>query len=182
MEAKAISYWFIVSLGFTLTQPGAVAFANWDAPYGFYKDLSVWLSCAGAFLVLVTLYGLALWKREKLNPVHPIGAGVLATLTLFLGYWAEGFIRGRMGYGSSNAVMFLIGGFVGLFLALMILLMMIPHIFVGGLDGLYYPYDRPLLTAWAISLAISLVLLGLYLKARREWLRNGKAEALENHP
>lgn len=106
----------------------------------------------------------------------------MATLTLFLGYWAEGFIRGQMGYGSSNAVMFLIGGFVGLFLALMILLMMIPHIFVGGLGGFYYPYDRPLLTAWVISLAISLVLLGLYLKARREGLRNGKAEALENHP
>ncbi len=60
--------------------------------------------------------------------------------------------------------------------------MMIPYPFVSGLRGLYRTYNRPLLTAWVISLAISLVLSELCLKARRKELKNGKAKALENHP
>jgi len=102
MKPEAVLYWLLVSLAFTLTQPGAVALANWDAPYGFYKDLPVWMSCAGAFLILVTVYGLIEWKLEKLSSIHSLDAGILATLTILLGYWAEDPIRSQVGYGDSN--------------------------------------------------------------------------------
>ncbi|WP_297506626.1 hypothetical protein [Thermococcus sp.] len=168
MRPKVILYWFLVSLAFTLTQPGAIAFANWDAPYGFYKDLSAWMSCAGAFLIIATAYGLIEWRRGKLSPLHPLGAGIVTTLTILLGYWAEGPIRGQMGYGSPNILVFIAGGFIGLLLALMLLPIMIPSFLVDGLGGLYYPYDKPLIVAWLISLAVSAILLGIYIKIRRK--------------
>ncbi len=163
MESKPLLYWLLVSLAFTLTQPGAIAFANWDPPYGFYKDLTEWMSCAGAFLILVTVYGVIRWRRKGLGLIHPLGAGILATVTIILGYWVEGFIRGKMGYGSSNVLVFIIGGFFGLILALMLLPMGIPYALTGEL---YYPYDRPLVAAWLVSLAVSMVLLVIYVKTR----------------
>jgi len=37
-----------------LAFPGSIAFANWDAPYGFYKDFSTWLgSTVGGWLLLL---------------------------------------------------------------------------------------------------------------------------------
>ncbi len=165
MKSRTIAYWLLVTLAFVLTQPGAIAFANWDAPYGFYKDLTEWMGCVGAFLILVTAYGIIEWKRKELDLTHPLAAGLLAVATILLGYWAEGFIRGEMGYGSSNILVFIIGGFFGLILALMLLPMGIPYALTGEL---YYPYDRPLVIAWLTSLAVVLVLSALYLKARRE--------------
>ncbi|WP_297498225.1 hypothetical protein [Thermococcus sp.] len=183
MRPKVALYWFLTSLAFTLTQPGAIAFANWDAPYGFYKDLSTWMSCAGAFLIIATAYGLIEWRRERLSPAHPLGTGILTTFTILLGYWAEDPIRGQMGYGSPNILVFIAGGFIGLILALMLLPMMMPSLFLGGgLDELYYPYDRPLIATWLVSLAVSVVLLGIYVKIRRKGLRNRVAQPLENHP
>ncbi|WP_198362101.1 hypothetical protein [Thermococcus pacificus] len=183
MEHRVVLYWLLVSLAFTLTQPGAITFANWDAPYGFYKDLSTWLSCAGAFLILITAYGIIEWRRERLRPIHPLGAGILSTFTILLDYWAEGFIRGEMGYGSSNILVFIIGGFIGLLLALMLLFPMIIYIFVEGLDGFYYSYDMPLIVAWLVSLAVSATLLVIYVKIRRgRNSRNREAKPLEHHP
>lgn len=164
MKLKPPLYWLLVSLAFTLTQPGAIAFANWDAPYGFYKDLSVWLSCAGAFLLLVTAYGIMLWRRGELHPINPFLTSVIAASTIWFGYWAEGFIRGEMGYGSSNILVFIVGGFIGLILALMLLPMAIPHALTGEL---YYPHDRPLVSAWLASLAVSVVLSVIYMKTRK---------------
>ncbi len=182
MKSRVALYWLLVSLAFTLTQPGAVAFANWDAPYGFYKDLSTWMSCAGAFLIIATAYGLIEWRRERLSPLHPLGAGIVTTLTILLGYWAEGQVRGQMGYGTSNILTFIIGGFLGLVLSLTLLLTVLPYLILGGgLGELYQPYDRPLLAAWLISLAVSAVLLAVYAKTRRG-LRNRVAESFKNHP
>ncbi len=182
MKPTVALYWLLVSLAFVLTQPGAVAFANWDAPYGFYKDLSVWMACAGAFLLLVTAYGLIQWKRKRLDLIHPMGAGMLTLTATLLGYWAEGPIRGEMGYGSSNILVFIFGSFLGLVLSLTLLLTVLPYLILGGgLGELYHPYDRPLLAAWFISLAVSAVLLTVYAKTRRG-LRNGIAESFKNHP
>ena len=164
MKSRTAFYWLLVSLAFTLTQPGAIAFANWDAPYGFYKDLSVWLSCAGAFLLLVTAYGIMLWRRGELHPINPFLTSVIAASTIWFGYWAEGFIRGEMGYGSSNILVFIIGGFIGLVLSLMLLPMAIPYALTGEL---YYPYDGPLIAAWLISLTVSVVLSVIYVKTRK---------------
>jgi len=168
MESRVILYWLLAGLAFTLTQPGTIAFANWDAPYGFYKDLSVWLASAGAFLILVAAHGLVQWKEKRLGLIHPIGAGILAIATLLLGYWAEGFIRGEMGYGTGGFVGFVISGLIGLFLALMLL----PGAFLALIAGeLYYPYDRPLLRVWFLSLAVSVVLIVAYFKIWREEIR-----------
>ena len=165
MKSKSISYWLLVSLAFVITQPGAITFANWDPPYGFYRDLTEWMSCAGAFLILVTVYGIIEWKKGKLGLIHPLGAGLLGVATILLGYWAEGFIRGEMGYGSSNILVFIIGGFLGLILALVLLPLAIPYALTGEL---YYPYDRPLIMAWLFSLAVSVALLVIYIKTKRE--------------
>lgn len=164
MKSRVVSYWLLASLAFSLTGPGAIAFANWDAPYGFYKDLSVWLGCAGSFLLLVAIYGLIKWRRTKLGLTHPTVAGITAAITIAVGYLAEGFIRGEAGYGSSNILTFIIGGFFGLTLSLMLL----PGALLALMTGdIYQPYDRPLLMAWLVSLAVSLALLGVYLKIRR---------------
>ena len=172
MKSRTIAYWLFVTLAFVLTQPGAIAFANWDAPYGFYKDLTEWMACAGAFLILVTAYGVIQWRRKRLDLIHPLGAGLLAVATILLGYWAEGFIRGEMGYGSPNILVFIIGGFFGLILALMLLPMTIPYALTGEL---YYPYDRPLVSAWLVFLAVSVALLAIYVKTRK-----GEAKGRDN--
>ncbi len=140
------------------------------------------MSCAGAFLILVTAYGRIQWKRKRLGLIHPLGAGMLTLTAVLLGYWAEGLIRGEMGYGSSNILVFIIGGFLGLVLSLSLLLTVMPSLILGGgLSELYYPYDRPLLAAWFISLVVSAVLLAVYAKTRRE-LRNRITHSPEHHP
>ena len=164
MKSRVLSYWLLISLAFVLTQPVATAFANWDAPYGLYKDLAEWMACAGAFLLLVTVYGLIQWKRKRLGLIHPLGAGALALVIILLGYWAEGFIRGEMGYGSPNIAVFTLGGFFGLALALMLFPVALSYTIRGGF---YYPYDRPLVAAWLVSLAVSIVLSVAYVKTRK---------------
>ncbi|ASJ13514.1 hypothetical protein A3L14_05255 [Thermococcus thioreducens] len=155
----------MVTLVFVLTQPGAIAFANWDAPYGFYKDLSVWMGCAAAGLVLVLAYGLYEWKREKLGYANIVLAAVIVVLTAIIGYRAELVLGGEMSYGSRNFLVFLIGGFIGLVLSLMLL----PASLLYALTGdLYYPYDRPLAVAWVVMIIIAIVLLAAYIKARKE--------------
>ncbi|WP_457742584.1 hypothetical protein [Thermococcus sp.] len=176
MNVNHIKYWFLVSIAFTLTQPGAVSFANWDEPYGFYKDLSVWLACAGAFLTLVLLYGLVLWLKNRLSLIHPLATALLIVVVFSIGYWAEGFIRGQMEYGSSNVLTFILGGFIGLFLALMLLPTAVHYFIAGGV----YPHDRPLFLVWLISLTLSSAL--LFILTKRENSRNRKAKSFKNHP
>ncbi|WP_297477530.1 hypothetical protein [Thermococcus sp.] len=174
MKSRVVSYWLLASLAFSLTGPGAVAFANWDAPYGFYKDLSVWLGCAGSFLLLMALYGLMEWRRTKLSLTHPTVAGIMAAITIAVGYLAEGFIGDEAGYGSSNILTFIIGGFFGLALSLMLL----PGVLLALMTGdLYQPNDRPLLIAWLVSLAVSLALFGVYLEIRRAETKGRQSQA-----
>ncbi|NJE06144.1 hypothetical protein E3E36_08325 [Thermococcus sp. M36] len=165
MRSRALLFWLLMILAFVLTQPGAIAFANWDAPYGFYKDLSVWMSCAGAGLILVLAYGVHMWGKGDLGLANLIGAISLITATIWLGYWMEKAIGGEMGYGSGNVLVFLIGGFIGLVLSLMLLPISLPYVLTGDL---YYPYDRPLMVVWVAMVIIAIVLLVAYLKARKE--------------
>ncbi|ASJ09089.1 hypothetical protein A3L11_07545 [Thermococcus siculi] len=169
MESKTVLYWLLITLSFALTQPGAITFANWDAPYGFYKDLSVWLSCAGAALVLVFIYGLHLWRRGELGVPSLIATVPLIAGTFWLAYWTEGFIRGEMGYGTTGIAGFIVGAFIGLLLSLLLLPMALPRALTGEL---YYPYDGPLVLAWYFLLGVAVLLsVALYLQKKREKLR-----------
>ncbi len=165
MGKDAYGFWLLVVLAFVLTQPGAIAFANWDAPYGFYKDLSVWLSSSAGGLLLVIAYGLYEWKREKLGYANIILAAVIVVLTAIIGYRAELALGGEMGYGSGNIVLFVIGGLIGFALSIMLLPFSLPYSLTGDL---YYPYDRPLVVAWVVMIIIAIALLAAYLKARKE--------------
>jgi hypothetical protein len=174
MRSKTLEYWLMVVLSFVLTMPGAVAFANWDAPYGFYKDLSVWMSCSGAALVLVFIYGLYLWRRRELGTPSITATISLIAGTFWLGYWAESFIRGEMGYGSTGIIGFILGGFIGLFLSLMLLPFALPGILAGG----PYSYDRPLVIAWYLPLAVAILMSAtIYLQKKRERLREPDSPA-----
>ncbi|WP_258084518.1 hypothetical protein [Thermococcus thermotolerans] len=165
MKAAELRFWLMVTLAFVLTQPGAIAFANWDAPYGLYKDLSVWMSCAAAGLVLVLAYGLYGWRNGELSLLDPILAGGVLILTALIGYRAELALGGEMGYGSGNFLGFLIGGFIGLVLSLMLL----PASLLYALTGdLYYSHDRPLTIAWVSMVIIAIALMAAYIKARKE--------------
>ncbi|ASJ04488.1 hypothetical protein A3L01_03580 [Thermococcus barossii] len=166
-------YWLLVVLAFVVTQPGSIAFANWDAPYGFYKDLSVWLGSSAGGLLLVLAYGLYEWGRKKLGSANLILSAVVLVLTVVVGYSAELAIDGEMGYGSGNFVSFVIGGIIGFVLSLMLL----PSSLVYALIGkLYYPYDRPLVIAWLVLIAVA-VLLGasLLVERRKEKLRESES-------
>lgn len=156
-------YWLMVLLVFVITQPGSIAFANWDAPYGLYKDLSVWLSSVAGGLLPVLAYGLYEWRNEKLGPVNLLLTGLLLILMALMGYRAELALGGEMGYGSGNIVLFVIGGLVGFVLSVMLLVVSIPHILTGEL---YYPYDKPLVAVWLLTVLATLLLGWACLKER----------------
>lgn len=160
-------YWLMVLLVFVITQPGSITFANWDAPYGFYKDLSVWLGSAAGGLLLVLAYGLYEWRNGKLSSVNLLLAGVVLLSTAIIGYRAELALGGEMGYGSGNMVLFVIGSLIGFTLSVMLLPVSLPYIPTGRL---YYPYDRPLVIAWLVMIAVTLLLGAAYVKERRERL------------
>ncbi|GAB6102255.1 hypothetical protein JCM16138_14780 [Thermococcus atlanticus] len=162
MRKANFRFWLLVVLAFVLTQPGSIAFANWDMPYGFYKDLSVWMSCAAAGLVLVLVYGLYEWRNGKLSSVNLLLVGITVLLTAIIGYHAGLALGGKM---HPNFLAFLIGGFIGLVLSLMLLPASLLYALTGGL---YYPYDRPLAVAWVVMIIIAIVLLVAYLKAKKE--------------
>ncbi|WP_240910645.1 hypothetical protein [Thermococcus sp. MV11] len=158
-------YWLLVALVFVITQPGSITFANWDAPYGFYKDLSVWLGSSAGGLLLVLAYGLYEWRRKKLGPANLILSAVILVLTAVVGYSAELAIGGEMGYGSGNIVLFVIGGFLGFILSLMLLLISLPYVPTGDF---YYPYDRPLVIAWLVLIVVAALLEASYVMERRK--------------
>ncbi|AFL94330.1 hypothetical protein CL1_0115 [Thermococcus cleftensis] len=158
-------YWLLVALVFVITQPGSIAFANWDAPYGFYKDLSVWLGSSAGGLLLVLTYGLYEWGRKKLGPANLLLSAVVLVLTVVVGYSAELAIGGEMGYGSGNIVLFVIGGFLGFILSVMLLLISLPYVPTGDF---YYPYDRPLVIAWLVLIVVAALLGASYVMERRK--------------
>ncbi|NJE01037.1 hypothetical protein E3E42_03865 [Thermococcus sp. JdF3] len=158
-------YWLMVLLVFVITQPGSITFANWDAPYGFYKDLSVWLSSAAGGLLLVLAYGLYEWGRKKLGSANLLLSAVVLVLTVVVGYSAELAIGGEMGYGSGNIVLFVIGGFLGFILSVMLLLISLPYVPTGDF---YYPYDRPLVIAWLVLIAVAALIGASYAMERRK--------------
>ncbi|NJE75838.1 hypothetical protein E3E37_02730 [Thermococcus sp. ES12] len=158
-------YWLLVVLAFVVTQPGSIAFANWDAPYGFYKDLSVWLGSSAGGLLLVLAYGLYEWGRKKLGSANLILSAVVLVLTVVVGYSAELAIDGEMGYGSGNIVLFVIGGFLGFILSVMLLLVSLPYVPTGDF---YYPYDCPLVIAWLVLIAVAVLLGASYVMERRK--------------
>ncbi|WP_175059805.1 hypothetical protein [Thermococcus sp. 2319x1] len=65
MGRNGLRFLFFTLAILMMTQPGAIAFANFDAPYGFYKDLSAWLSAYLGGAVILMLY--ALLKRKELG-------------------------------------------------------------------------------------------------------------------
>ncbi|RLF78744.1 hypothetical protein DRN38_06915, partial [Thermococci archaeon] len=66
MKQKEKLKFLFLTLGvLMITQPGAIAFANFDAPYGFYKDLAAWLSAYLGGAVILGIYGLL--KRRELG-------------------------------------------------------------------------------------------------------------------
>ncbi len=164
MKASTLKFWLFIVLAFVLTQLGSIAFANWDAPYGFYKDLSVWLGSSAGGLLLVIAYGIYVRKREKLGYANIVLAAVIVVLTAIIGYRAELAIEGEMGYGSGNIVLFVIGGVISFVLSIMLLPVSLPYALTGDL---YYPYDRPLAVAW-VAMIIAAVPLAAYIKARKE--------------
>lgn len=65
-----------------LVQPGAVAFANFDAPYGFLVDLAAWLSAFVGASPMV--FGYLAWRRKAfgLKGVAIFSAFILALAIL----------------------------------------------------------------------------------------------------
>ncbi len=165
MGKDAYGFWLLVVLAFVLTQPGSIAFANWDAPYGFYKDLSVWLFSASGGVLLVMAYGIFEWRRGRLGKADVLLALMVFLITVAVGYRARFALGGEMGYGSGNVLAFLVGGFIGLVLSLLLLPVSLLYALTGDL---YYPYDRPLVVAWVVMIIIAIALLVAYLKARKE--------------
>ena len=65
LKREQLKFLLVNLLTLAVLQPGAVAFANFDAPYGFLKDLSAWLEAYVGTIPLVLIY--AFWDREKLG-------------------------------------------------------------------------------------------------------------------
>jgi len=159
-----LKFCLLALLVFVVTFPGSIAFANWDAPYGFYKDLSVWLSSVAGGLLFVSAYALWKWKRGELRISATILAIALLTITAIVGYQAEIALGGEVGYGSGNILLFVVGGVLGFVLSLMLLPMSLFHALTGDL---YYPHDRPLVIAWLLMIVLTLLIGMIYVKERR---------------
>ncbi|WP_457751771.1 hypothetical protein [Thermococcus sp.] len=159
-----LKFCLLVLLVFVVTFPGSIAFAKWDAPYGFYKDLSVWLSSAAGGLLFVSVYALWEWRRGELRISAAILAIALLAITTIVSYWAEIALGGEMGYGSGNILLFVVGGVLGFVLSLMLLPMSLFHALTGDL---YYLHDRPLVVAWLLMIVLTLLIGMVYMEERR---------------
>ena len=157
MKAPTLKFWLVAILVLTLTQPEALFFSRLGESYSLYRDLSICMAFAGAGLTIVSAYGLYLWRRGKLALLHPVAVFLLAVGAFCLGYWAYGR---EMGYGVVGMIKFITGSFIVFFIT--------PLLQLTGFYDLYRSYDRPLLIAWIIMVAITLALTVLYLRARRK--------------
>ena len=97
-----------------ITQPGSIAFANFDAPYGFVVDLTTWIS---SFIGLSPVaLGYLLARNKKAFPAYLAFIMVLSAVTYVTGFW------------HTNFPFFLIDCFVGALLSLVILPVAVLHL------------------------------------------------------
>ncbi|NJE07600.1 hypothetical protein E3E31_03520 [Thermococcus sp. M39] len=138
-------------------QPGSIAFANFDAPYGFLKDLSAWLEAYVGAMPLVLIY--AFWNREKLGKKLITGYLVFAALLISFAYHIS-----KLAFAGVNSNFsftdFLILCPISTLLALMFLIPSLMYIY-----RLYYSYDWPLVI---VEILVALATFLVYTKLREE--------------
>ncbi|HIH71791.1 MAG TPA: hypothetical protein HA300_00200 [Thermococcaceae archaeon] len=150
MERSILRFLFFTLAMLMITQPGAIAFANFDAPYGFYKDLSAWLSAYLGGAVILMLY--ALLKRKELGTKFLSIYGLHYMVLFILTYFLELKVIGNINPSFSVLSLFFLS-FLGFLLSIMLFL---PAVFSPP----YYSYDAPLLliqlVLWVASFYIFL--------------------------
>jgi len=172
VKGVTLRFLLLVLLVPIVTFPGSITFANWDAPYGFYKDLSTWLgSTAGGWLVLLVYEAWHL-RKERARAQHLLALALLIVLTAIAGYRAELALHGENGFGSGSLLNYVVGGLIGFVLSLMLLPLSLPYVITGDV----YPYDRPLVVAWLVLVVAFSVLIVLNRKTRER-----KLETAKNH-
>ncbi len=124
-----------------ITQPGSIAFANFDAPYGFLKDFTTWIMSFIGLSPLSLLY--LILKRDQINRKIILGYVIFILATAFVVYRIqqllfEGF---RSPSYQLSFPLFLFACFLSALLSLMIL-----PAAVTNLSEIYlrYDYDKPL--------------------------------------
>lgn len=154
-----------------VTQPGAIVWANWDAPYGFMRDLTTWIS---SFVGLSPVLLAYLILRRSLFGKKVIFAYIAVILTLAYAAYSlqqplfEGF---RSPTYEPNFLTFLGVGVIGGVLSIMLLPLALLHI-----DRVYlgYGYD---LSLGLVNLTILLIIILLLLHT----LRRSSVVASANH-
>ncbi|USH00073.1 hypothetical protein K1720_00875 [Thermococcus argininiproducens] len=149
MERKELRLVFFTLAILMATQPGAIAFANFDAPYGFYKDLSTWILSYLGGAVLLFVYGVITRGgiSGKFLGFYGMHILVLLLITYFM---IVGEVNPSLSILNLPPLIFL-----GLFLSI---LLFIPSVFSPP----YYSYDLPLLLAqiglwiWAFWMLLKL--------------------------
>jgi uncharacterized membrane protein YozB (DUF420 family) len=149
-----------------ITQPGSITFANFDAPYGFLKDFTTWMS-SFIGLSLIPLSYLILKRNSIDRKVIPIYAAFILIMA-FMTYYIEQLLF--EGFRSPNYLptflTFLFTCFLRAFLSLLILPIAITNL---GKTYLSYDYDIPLGLANLVILLIIISLsYNLYIRKKSE--------------
>jgi len=148
-----------------ITFPGSITFSNWDAPYGFGKDLSVWLSSiVGGWLFLLA-YGAWNCRKGRIRASYIGFLAIITVVTSVAGYWVELSLHGECGFGSGNIVRYAVSGIPGFILSLTLFPVSLLYLITGNI----YSYDRPLVVAWLVLVAISVALTAVLFK--KSWNR-----------
>lgn len=155
LKREQLKFLLINLLALAVLQPGAVAFANFDAPYGFLKDLSAWLEAYIGVMPLIVIY--AVWDREKLGKKVIGGYLIFTALLMSLSYYLSKLVVADIN-PSFSFKDFLILCPVSTLLALMLFIPSLVHI-----HRLYYSYDLPLVIA---ELLVVLAVFLVYTKLR----------------
>lgn len=143
-----------------LVQPGSIAFANFDAPYGFMRDITTWLSSYVGLSPVAFAY--LYWKRKEMGgkaiPLYVASVLGLAYITYAVQQAHFEALRPGFHY-------FLLASFLGAVLSLMLLPMTLLNLREMYLN---YGYDIPLGVANLVILFL-IVALGrnLYSKEAR---------------
>ena len=156
LKREQLKFLLINLLALAVLQPGAVAFANFDSPYGFLKDLSAWLEAYVGTIPLVLIY--AFWNREKLGKKVIAGYLIFAALLVAFSYHISKLVVAEINPNFSFKD-FLILCPVSMMLALMLFIPSLIHI-----HRLYYPYDLPLIV---VELLLVLATFLLHTKLRK---------------
>ncbi|KPU62823.1 hypothetical protein EP1X_07185 [Thermococcus sp. EP1] len=149
MERKELRLVFFTLAILMMTQPGAIAFANFDAPYGFYKDLTTWILSYLGGTILLFVYGVM--TRGEISGKFLGFYGMHILVTLLLTY----SIIIREVNPSLSVLTLPVLIFLSLFLSIMLF---VPSVFSPP----YYSYDLPLILAqiglwiWAFWMLLKL--------------------------